>query len=65
MWMLTFTVVLDYQGLLLLVILWIFFRFFLIQFFIQSDRPTQYQQTHSTLNEKKKKEKKKNGLMLF
>ena len=28
-----------------------FFRFF---FFFQSDRSTQYQETHSTLNEKKK-----------
>ena len=27
--------------------------FFWVFFFFQSDRPTQYQETHSTLNEKK------------
>ena len=32
-----------------------FFRFFLFQ----SDRPTQYQETHSTVNEKKKRKKKR------
>ena len=52
--MLTFNVVLGYQGILFQDFLWIFFFgvFFLI-------RPTQYQETHSTLNEKKKKD----GLM--
>ena len=30
--------------------------FLLKFFFFQSDRPTQYQETRSTLNEKKKKE---------
>ena len=59
MWMLTFNVVLGYQGILFQDFLWIFFRcfFFLI-------RPTQYQETHSTLNETnkdglKKKEKER------
>ena len=28
---------------------------FLLGFFFQSDRPTQYQEMHSTLNEKKKR----------
>ena len=46
MWMLTFNVVLGYQGLL--------FREYW-GFFFQSDRPTQYQETHSTVNEEKKK----------
>ena len=45
--MLTFNVVLGYQGLLLLI-------FFLIFFFNPTDRPTQYQETHSTVNEEKK-----------
>ena len=44
MWMLTFTVVLGYQDLLLRDFLWIFFVFF------QSDRPTQYQEMPLTLN---------------
>ena len=48
MWMLTFNVILGYQGLLFRDFLWIFFCFF-----FQSDRPTQYQETHLTLNEKK------------
>ena len=47
--MLTFNVVLGYQGLLFLDFLCFFFSFFIFQ----SDRPTQYQETHSTLNEKK------------
>ena len=52
--MLTFNVVLWYQGLLfrdflLILFLGIFFVFFCFQ----SHRPTQYQETHSTLNEKK------------
>ena len=46
--MLTFNVILGYQGLL--------FPdssgFFFSGFFFQSDRPTQYLETHSTLNEK-------------
>ena len=46
MWMLTFNVVLGYQGLLFRDLLWLFFRLF----FFNSDRPTQYQETHSTLN---------------
>ena len=45
--MLTFNVVLAYQGLLFWDFLWFFFSFF----FFQSDRPTQYQET---LNEKKR-----------
>ena len=49
MWMLTFNVVLGYQGLLFWDCLWFFFSFF----FFQSNRPTQYQETHATLNEKK------------
>ena len=49
MWMLSFKVVLGYQGLLYSQTNCDFlFRFF------QTDRPTQYQETHSTLNEKKK-----------
>ena len=43
--MLTFNVILGYQGVL--------FRDFFFRFFFQSDRPTQYLETHSTLNEKK------------
>ena len=31
------------------------------RFFFQSDRPTQYQETHSTVNKKKKKKKKGGG----
>ena len=55
MWMLSFKVVLGYQGLLYSQTNCDFlFRFF------QTDRPTQYQETHSTLNEKKQK---KNGLI--
>ena len=53
--MLTFNVPLGYQGLL--------FRDFLcfcFRFFFQSDRPTQYQETHSTVNE----EKNGDGLIL-
>ena len=48
--MLTFNVVLGYQGILFQDFLWIFFQFF---FFNPIDRPTQYQGQHSTLNEKK------------
>ena len=48
--MLTFNVVLGYQGLLFRDFLWFFFKVF---FF--SIRPTtQYQETHSTVNEEKK-----------
>ena len=55
MWMLSFKVVLGYQGLLYSQTNCDFlFRFF------QTDRPSQYQETHSTLNEKKQK---KNGLI--
>ena len=50
MWMLTFNVILGYQGLLFQD----FFFFLFFRFFFQSDRPTQYQETHSTLNEKKR-----------
>ena len=46
---LTFNVVLGYQDLLFRDVL----LFFLV-FFFQSDRPTQYQETHSTVNEEKK-----------
>ena len=47
--MLTFNVVLEYQGLLFRDFFWFFFSFF-----FQSDRPTQYQETHSTVNEEEK-----------
>ena len=47
--MLTFNVILGYQGLLFEDSLGFFFQVF----FFQSDRPTQYLETHSTLNEKK------------
>ena len=46
---LTFNVVLGYQDLLFRD----FLLFFLV-FFFQSDRPTHYQETHSTVNEEKK-----------
>ena len=49
MWMLSFKVVLGYQGLLHSQTTCDFF----FRFFFQSDRPTQYQETHSTLNERK------------
>ena len=49
--MLTFNVILGHQGLLFRDFLW----FFLFVFFFQSHRPTQYQETHLTLNEKNKK----------
>ena len=48
--MLTFNVILGYQGLLFQEVL----RFFFLGFFFQSNRPTQYQEMHSTLNEKKR-----------
>ena len=48
MWLLTFNVFLGYQGTLFWNFLWLFFDVF----FFQSDRPTQYQETHSTLNKK-------------
>ena len=48
--MLTFNVVLGYQGLLFRDFLWFFWVFF----FFQSDWLTQYQETHSTVNEEKK-----------
>ena len=47
--MLTFNVIQGYQGLRFPE----FLCFFLGFFFFQSDRPTQYQETSSTLNEKK------------
>ena len=50
--MLTLNVILGYQGpsysRLLVICFYVFF--------FQSDRPTQYQEMHSTLNENKKKE---------
>ena len=49
MQMLTFNVILGHQGLPFRDFLWCFF----LDFFLQSDRPIQYQETHSTLNEKK------------
>ena len=49
--MLTFNVILGYQGLLFQDFLRLFC---LLGFFFQSDRPTQYQETHSTLNEKQR-----------
>ena len=51
MWMLTFNVILGYQGLLFCD----FLLFFLSFFFFQSDRLTQYQETHLTLNERMKR----------
>ena len=48
MWLLTFNVILEYQGLIFRDFLWFF-----LGFFFQSDRLTQHQETHSTLNEKK------------
>ena len=47
-WMLTFNVVLGYQGLLFRDFLWFF-----LGFSFQPDWPTQYQETHLALNEKK------------
>ena len=56
--MLTFNVILGYQGLLFRDFLWFF-----LGFLFQSYRPIQYQEMHWTLNEKKgdglKYEKKK------
>ena len=49
--MLTFNVILGHQG----VLFRDFCDFFYQVFFFQSHRPTQYQETHSTLNEKKKR----------
>ena len=46
--MLTFNIPLGYQ------VLRDFLFIFFLCFFFQSDRPTQYQETHSTLNEKKR-----------
>ena len=51
--MLTFNVILGYQGILFRDFLWFFFLVF-FSFFFQTERPTQYQETHSTLNEEKK-----------
>ena len=49
--MLTFNAILGYQRELhILRLLVIFFK----GFFFQSDRPTQYRETHSTLHEKKR-----------
>ena len=48
MWMLTFNVILGYQGLLFRDLLWFF-----LGFLFQSYRPIQYQEMHWTLNEKK------------
>ena len=50
--MLTFNVVLVYQGLLFRDSLCVCVVFFL-GFFFQSDRPTQYQERHSTQTPKK------------
>ena len=47
--MLTFNVILGHQG-----VLFRDFCDFFLGIFFQSHRPTQYQETHSTLNEKKK-----------
>ena len=49
--MLTFNVILGYKGLQFQDFLRLFC---LLGFFFQSDRPTQYQETHSTLNEKQR-----------
>ena len=49
--MLTFKVVLVYQGLLFRDSLCV--CVFFLGFFFQSDRPTQYQETHSTQTKKK------------
>ena len=54
MWMLTFNVVLGYQGLLCRDFLWIFLEFFFFFFFNPTDRSTQHQKTHSTLNDKRR-----------
>ena len=48
--MLTFNVILGYQGSSYSETSC---EFFFFSFFFQSDRPTQHQETHSTLNEKK------------
>ena len=48
MWMLTFNYILGYQGFLFRDFLWLFFCFF------HPNQPTQYQETHSTLNLRKK-----------
>ena len=53
MWTLTFNVFLAYQGLLFRDFLWFFFFF--------SVRPTQYQETHSTVN----KERRGDGLIMI
>ena len=47
--MLTFDIVQGYGGLLFRDLLWLFF--------FQSDRPTQYQETYSTLNKKENKKR--------
>ena len=47
--MLIFNVIMGNQDLLFRDFLW----FLILGFFFQSDRPTQYQETHSTLNEKR------------
>ena len=52
--MLTFNIVLEYQGLLFQDFFWFFLGFFVFQ----SNWPTQYQEMHSTVN----KEKKGDGL---
>ena len=54
--MLTFNVILRYQGLLFRDSLGLFFFWFFFFSIRPTDRPTQYQETHLTLNEKKKRE---------
>ena len=54
MWMLSFNVILGYQGLLFRDFLWFFFSFF----FFRYDQPTQYQETH------KQQKKKNRGMAL-
>ena len=53
--MLTFKIILGYQGLLFRDLLWFFFLIFQFQFFFFNPtvQPNIYQETHSTLNEKK------------
>ena len=57
--MLTFNIILGYQGLLFLD-----FLIFVFSFFFQSDWPTQYQEMQLTLNEEKGGWPKYNGVTL-
>ena len=57
--MITFNVVLGYQGLYSETSCNFFISFFFFVF--QSDQPTQYHETHSTLNEKKGRRPYVNG----